>query len=68
MIRNMGHNYTVKLDVAVEIDVTGRGWDEAEEKAAKAVEAALKSIGAEAEAEVVGMERGEEALDITEED
>ncbi len=68
MIKSLGHDYTVKLSVVVEVEVTGHGWDDAGENAIEAVEEALHNIGAKAEAEVLETERGEEALDVTEEE
>ncbi len=69
MIRHMGYEYKAKLNVSVEITVTGRTRDEAEEAACREVETALACIeGAAAEAEVTELERGDELLDITEDD
>ena len=68
MIRHMGHEYKAKLNVSVEITVIGHDTDDAESNAIEAVETALYAMGAEAEAEVIELERGEEALDITEDD
>lgn len=68
MIRSLGHEYTVKLNVSVEIKVTGHSGDDAGDNAVEAVEEALRQIGAEAEAEVLELERGDEALDVTEDE
>ena len=68
MIKNYGHEYTVKAVVNVEVEVTGHGQDDAAENAERAIDEALKGKFGSYEVEVVGMERGDEALDITEDD
>lgn len=68
MIRHMGYKYTVKLDVPVEVTVIAHSGDAAEEEAVRIVEEALKAAGIEADAGVWSTERGDEALDVTEDD
>lgn len=68
MVRSLGHEYKVKMNVSVDITVTGHDDDDAGGNAIEAVETALYAMGAEAEAEVLEMERGDEALDITEDE
>ena len=68
MIYCLGHDYKVKLNICAEIKVTGHGEEDAENNAIKAVEEALSEICSAVDAEVVEMERGEEALDVTEDE
>ena len=68
MIRHMGYEYKAKLNVSVDITVTGRNEDDAGDNAVQYIERLLEEVGAKAEAEVLEMERGDELLDITEDD
>lgn len=68
MIRSLGYEYKVKLNVVVEISVTGHDDDDASDNAMEEVESALNLFCESAEAEVLSLEKGEEALDITEDD
>ena len=67
MIKNLGYEYTTKLTVEIEMVVTAHNEDEAGEEAIKIVEEALKNIK-NVEVTVDSAERGDEALDITEDD
>ena len=68
MIRSLGNEYKVKLNVVVEISVTGHDDDDASDNAMAEVESALNLFCESAEAEVLDLTKGEEALDITEDD
>lgn len=68
MIRSLGYEYKVKLNVVVEISVTGHDDDDASDNAMEEVESALNLFCESAEAEVLELTKGEEALDITEDD
>ena len=68
MIRSQGYEYVVKLNVDVEILVTAHDADEAGDKAIESVETELNRICRMAEAEAMQIERGDEALDITEDE
>lgn len=68
MIRSLGNEYKVKLNVVVEISVTGHTADDAGDTAVEEVESALNLFCESAEAEVLDLTKGEEALDITEDD
>ena len=68
MIRSLGNEYKVKLNVVVEISVTGHDDDDASDNAMAEVESALNLFCESAEAEVLELTKGEEALDITEDD
>lgn len=68
MIRNMGYEYTVKVSAVVEVKVTAFDYDGAEEEAMKLVEEALKDVSKDIDTAPIELERGEEALDITEDD
>lgn len=68
MIRSLGHEYKVKLYVVAEISVTGHTAEDAEDMAIEEVESALNLFCESAEAEVLEVTKGEEALDITEDD
>lgn len=68
MIRNYGHEYRVKLNVAVEIKVTGHSGDDAGDNAIEAVEEALQNIGAEAEAQVLTLYKGDPAIEVEEDE
>lgn len=68
MIRSLGHEYTVKLNVSVEIKVTGHTADDAGDTAMEEVESALNLFCESAESEVLDITKGEEALDITEDE
>lgn len=67
MIKNLGYEYTTKLTVEIKMVVTAHNEDDAGEKAIKIVEEALKNIK-NVEVTVDSAERGDEALDITEDD
>lgn len=68
MIRNMGYEYTVKVSAVVEVKVTAFDDDGAEEEAMKLVEEALEDVSKDIDTAAIELERGEEALDITEDD
>ena len=68
MIRPMGYHYTVKLHVPIELDVTVHNADAAEDEAIEIVTKALHAAGLESDIGVYSTERGEQALDITEDD
>ena len=67
MIRSLGHEYFVTINARIRIRVTGHNYDEAEDKAIREVEEMLKGCE-RVDSEVDVTERGEEALDIMEDD